>query len=377
MSSFSFEVLHSSKLSRARAGRIATAHGSIDTPAFVPVATCATLKSVSLSALSELEIPLLFCNTYHLLLQPGCDQIASLGGLHRFMGREKGALITDSGGFQIFSLAYGGVTEELKSSGKRRRKSSVLQISEEGVLFRSYRDGCSLLLTPESSIVAQKQLGADLIVAFDELPPYHCTEEVLLSSLERTHRWEERSLQAHRRDRRGQALYAVIHGGLNRVLRKKSCDFLTALPFDGYAIGGSLGKTRREMIELLRDLMPLLPANCPNHLLGIGDLDSLPRCIALGIDSCDSAYPTQCARHGTLLTFQGKVRIGNRQYRSNRSPVEEGCPCPTCMQHTLAYLHHLFKAREITGQILATVHNLYFMQRWMADIREKILNDEF
>ena len=287
-SPFAFELIHQSKKSRARVGRIHTPHGIIDTPGFVAVGTNATLKAVDSEMVNSIGLQLMFCNTYHLLLQPGATVIKNAGGLHTFINR-KAPIITDSGGFQVFSLAYGTVNDELKSKGKKKHDGSVLKITEEGVLFRSYRNGDKVLLTPESSVQAQKDLGADIIIPFDELPPYHIAPHALKRSLDRTHRWEKSSLDVHVQNRNNQAMYAVIHGGIDKQLRKQSCDYLTSLDFDGFAIGGSLGKSHHEMFEMLTFTMPLIPTDKPNHLLGIGDLASLEPCIQLGIDTFDSS----------------------------------------------------------------------------------------
>ena len=234
---FKFEILHSSQKSQARVGKIHTPHGIRDTPSFVGVGTNATLKACDSATVNNLGLQLMFCNTYHLMLQPGTQTIKKAGGLHKFMNRTM-PLITDSGGFQVFSLAYGTVKDELKSKGQKKGDNAVVKITEDGVLFRSYRNGDRCLLTPESSVAAQKELGADIIIPFDELPPYHITSEALEESLHRTHRWEKRSLDAHLQNKNNQAMYAVIHGGVDKRLRKLSCDYLTQLPFDGFAIGG-------------------------------------------------------------------------------------------------------------------------------------------
>lgn len=375
MTPFSFELIHVSKKSRARVGRIHTPHGVIDTPGFVSVGTNGTLKSMDNIAVNEMELQLMFCNTYHLMLQPGTAVIKKAGGLHKFMNRKQ-PIITDSGGFQVFSLAYGSVADELKSRGTKKQDGMVLKISEDGVTFRSYRDGSKLQLTPETSIQAQKDLGADIILCFDELPPYHIEEKALKASLARTHRWEERSIKEHLKNPNSQAIYAIIHGGIDPELRKKSCDFLTSLPFDGYAIGGSLGKNRQEMYEMLVGTLPRLPIECPNHLLGIGDLESLELCIPLGIDTFDSSYPTRAARHGVLLTKKGALKATKSSYADCFLPIEEGCTCSTCQNFSLSYIHHLFKAREAVCMTLASIHNLHFMIEKMKDYREKILRDE-
>lgn len=371
---FKFEITHTSKKSKARVGKITTPHGVINTPSFVAVGTNGTLKAMSNEQVDSIGLELMFCNTYHLMLQPGTDVVAQAGGLHTFINR-KLPLITDSGGFQVFSLAYRSVQNELKSKGKKHGSNSVLKISEEGVLFRSYRNGTKLLLTPETSVQAQKDLGADIIIPFDELPPYHIEHDELKMSLARTHRWETRSLQTHLKSRNNQAMYGVIHGGIDPSLRKLSCETLTKQDFDGFAIGGSVGKNKQELRDIIAYTRPLLPDDKPNHLLGIGDLASLKELIPLGIDTFDSSYPTRAARHGLLLTSNGDIKIEQTKYRRVFFPIEKGCTCSTCQNYSLAYIHHLFKARELTALALATVHNLHHMVSQMASYRELIQND--
>ncbi len=371
---FHFEIIHTSKKSAARVGRIHTPHGIIDTPNFVAVGTNGTVKSLDSATLQDIGLQLMFCNTYHLILQPGVETIKQAGGLHHFMNRQL-PIITDSGGFQVFSLAYGSVADELKGRGTKKQGGSVLKITEEGVVFRSYRDGSLIHLTPESSIAAQKGLGADIIIPFDELPPYHIDPSSLENSLERTHRWEKRSLDAHLDSRQGQAMYAVIHGGPNLTLREKSCDYLTKLPFDGFAIGGSMGKTKEEMYAILSHTLPRLPKEKPNHLLGIGDLSSIARGIPLGIDTFDSSYPTRAARHAIILTEAGPLNISKSIYANQFAPIDPSCTCFTCRTFHAAYLHHLFKAKELTFMTLATIHNIHFMVEFMNAYRHHILQD--
>lgn len=372
MNNFRFEIVAQSKKSQARVGKIYTSHGVIDTPNFVPVGTNASLKLIDSLVADSLEIQLMFCNTYHLLVHPGTKIIKEAGGLHKFMNR-KNPIITDSGGFQVFSLAYGTVAQELKSKGLKRNTETVIKISEEGVLFRSYRDGSKILLTPEFSIQAQKDLGADIIISFDELPPYHIAPEQLKKSLDRTHRWEIRSLNEHMKNTQNQAIYAVIHGGVDLELRKKSCSFLTSYAFDGFAIGGSLGKNRTEMLQMLINTMPYIPKEKPRHLLGIGDLESIKECINLGIDTFDSSYPTKCARHGLIFTNQGEIKILQGKYKNSFEPLDSTCLCYVCQNYTKAYIHHLFKAQEIVGLTLASMHNLNFMVKLMENYRKEIL----
>ncbi|OHE76620.1 MAG: tRNA-guanosine(34) transglycosylase [Verrucomicrobia bacterium RIFCSPHIGHO2_12_FULL_41_10] len=372
---FYFEIIYQSAKSRARVGRIHTPHGVIDTPSFVAVGTNGVLKALDNKTLENLNQQLMFCNTYHLLLHPGPDVVQLAGGLHKFMNRTS-PIITDSGGFQVFSLAYGGVASELKSQGQKQQKNSVVKISEDGVIFRSYRNGDAIHLTPESSVQVQKKLGADIIIPLDELPPYHIDQKALKHSLDRTHRWEERSLQVHLQNKQNQAMYAVIHGGTVPELRKASCDFLTKLDFDGFAIGGSVGKNRKEMLEMLQFTMPLLPTDKPNHLLGIADLESIESIIPLGVDTFDSSHPTKCARHGHLFTSQGTKKIEQALWKHNFEPIDVLCVCFTCKNYTNSFLHHLFKAKEAAGHTLATIHNVAFMNNLLNQYRQKILAGE-
>jgi len=371
---FRFEIIHKSKKSNARVGRIHTPHGIVDTPNFVPVGTNATAKAIDSITLDGLGVQLMFCNTYHLILQPTTKVIKEAGGLHAFSSR-KGPIITDSGGFQVFSLMYGTVHDEIKSKGRKQENNSVLKINEEGVLFRSYRDGSPILLTPESSIQAQKDLGADIIIPLDELPPYHTSPHKLKRSFERTHRWEERSLQEHLKNPQKQAMYSVIHGGVDYNLRKESCSLLSNLPFDGHAIGGSLGKTREEMLAMLSSMIKYLPRDKPNHLLGIGDLPSLEPSIQLGIDTFDSSHPTRCARHAMLFTNEGTIKILNARYQNDFTSLDPLCDCFTCKNYSRAYLRHLFKSNELTAYHLASIHNVHYMMKLMVHYRTLILND--
>lgn len=371
---FKFETLYQSKKSKARVGKIYTKHGIINTPTFVPVATNASLKAVPLE--NHNNIDLMFCNTYHLMLQPGTHVIKNLGGLHKFMNRCT-PIITDSGGFQVFSLAYGSVFEELKSCGKKKNKTCVLKLNEDGVLFRSYRDGSKVFLSPETSVQAQKNLGADIIIPLDELPPYHLSLDKLKKSCERTHRWEKRSLEEHLKNPNDQAMFAVIHGGINYELRKNSCSFLSDLPFNGFAIGGSVGKTKEELFDIVAYTKNHLPHDFPIHLLGIGDPESIKKLVSCGIDSFDSSYPTKAARHGSIFHHSKKqLKIKQSSYKTNPLPIDENCSCNTCKHHSLAYLHHLFKAHEFSASSLLSIHNTHYMTKLMANIREKILKDE-
>jgi len=384
---FTYECEYESKKSRARVGVIRTPHGDVRTPGYVAVGTNAALKAVKGEVLSEAGIDMMFANTYHVLLQPGADVVGdAFGGLHRMMGR-RGALITDSGGFQVFSLGMdenednnkGGAVKELKSRNKTKHKQEnlLLRVDEAGVLFKSYRDGATMSLTPESSVEAQKKLGADIIIPLDELPPYNISDEKLEESVYRSHRWMARSLRTHLADVRQQAMYGVVHGGVNRDLRKLSVEYLSSLPFDGLAIGGSLGRDSDELIDLLSFLMPLVPRDKPNHLLGIADIGSVERAVTLGVDTFDSCYPTQVARHGTLFTHsRGKINFRRAEFRTSTAPACYECACTLCTKHSLGYLNHLDKANEPLAWTLASEHNLHFMGTKMAKIRQGILDGE-
>jgi len=387
---FRYELIYQSKISNARVGRIHTPHGIIDTPGFVAVATNGALKGLDFRQADEAGQQLVFCNSYHLLLQPGPEVIEEAGGLHKFINRPNRPLITDSGGFQVFSLAYGSVQESLESEGELKRakknkrkdqnKPSPVKVTEDGVYFSSYRDGRKIFLTPESTVEAQKSYGADIIIPLDQLPPYHIDRQKLLESVDRSHRWEARSLRKHLEDVKQQAMYCVVHGGVDIELRTHSVDYLTSLPFDGYAIGGSLGKNSEELIELLDWMMPMFEEghrkNKPRHLLGIADEESIVGAIPHGIDTFDSCYPTRLARHGTLLTRNGKVNIksGVKHSKSYGIPIDDECNCPTCQHYDRSYLWHLFKAKEPLFIQLATVHNIQYMNDMMAQRRQEILD---
>lgn len=388
---FKFEIIHQSSKSMARVGRIHTPHGIIDTPNYVPVATNAALKGVDFHNVNS---QLIFSNTYHLMLQPGTDVIRDAGGIHKFTARNK-PFITDSGGFQVFSLAndllFGEKYRNPSSSELKRNASkpywdihddNVVKISEEGVQFTSYRDGSKIFLTPENVVDAQKDIGADIILPLDELPAHGITRQALAESVERSHRWETRSLQRHLDNRNNQAMYSIVHGGLDVELRRKSIDYLTSLPFDGYAIGGSLGKTRCDLNELLQWMMPLFEQNnrCdkPRHLLGIADEESIRNAIPRGLDTLDSCYPTKLGRRGTLLTKEGLLRIKRGKCKTEHGvPIDKECKCSTCQQYDRPYLNHLFttKGNEYVAIMLGTQHNLHFMDELMKELRVDILNN--
>jgi queuine tRNA-ribosyltransferase len=317
------------------------------------------------------------------MLQPGADLIARAGGLHAFMGWS-GPLLTDSGGFQVFSLGHGSVADEIK--GKRVRTSSVLKISEEGVAFKSYRDGTSQLLTPERSLNLQRKIGADFVVAFDECTPYHSKRTYTEQALERSHRWEQRSYESFRMHDTGQqALYGVVQGGVYMDLRAKSVQFVNSLPFFGQAIGGSLGATKKEMLLVVDWVTCALDPTRPIHLLGIGGLEDILKGVALGVDTFDCVHPTRLARHGGALvpvafretTIREHLCLKRAAYEEDFRPIDPACPCATCQQFSRAYLHHLFKAHEILAISALTLHNVAFMNRFMQDIRSALEQNRF
>jgi queuine tRNA-ribosyltransferase len=353
---FSFDLIHEDDRSAARVGLMHTPHGDIPTPVFAPVGTAATVKTMTPADLGELGATLILANTYHLYLRPGADLVARMGGLHRFMGWH-GPILTDSGGFQVFSL-----------EGLRR-------VGDAGVTFRSHLDGSTHTFTPELVIAAQERLGADIIMAFDECPD-PTNYEYNLQALERTHRWAERCLVA--KTRADQALFGIVQGGVFAELRAQSAAFLTSLNFDGYGIGGlSVGETKAEMHAMLEVLHPLLPRHKPRYLMGVGSPEDLFECVARGVDQFDCVLPTRIARNGAVLTRRGRLNLRNAQFAEDPAPIEEDCACYTCRTFSRAYLRHLVMSKEITGLRLATLHNLHFVLETTRRIRQSILDGAF
>lgn len=392
---FSFEITIHDPATRARTSIIHTAHGDIETPNFMAVATQASVKAVTPDDLEQIGVQLLIANTYHLALRPGAEQIAELGGLHSFMNWQH-PLMTDSGGFQVFSLGAAirdgvgkiadifpdeNLTPTPLSSQERGRGGEVLcKIDDDGVTFRSHLDGKILRLDPEISIRTQHQLGADFIVAFDECTSPLDTYEYTRTALTRTHRWAERCLEQHRKTKREyQSLWGIVQGGAYRDLREESARVIGNLPFDGLCVGGSLGKSKKEMHTILDWTIPLLPASKPRHLLGIGELQDIVESVARGIDLFDCASPTRWARNGALLVSkeiaenpEQRLNISNTRYAMDTSPIDPECDCYTCQNFSRAYLHHLHRAKELIYYRLATIHNLRFMMRFMQSIRAAI-----
>ncbi len=351
-----YELIKVCKQSGARLGRLHTPHGTFETPMFMPVGTQATVKTMSPEELEEIGSGIILANTYHLYLRPGHEIVREAGGLHRFMNWNRG-ILTDSGGFQVFSL------------------SPLRKITEEGVSFRSHISGEPLFLSPEKSIEVQNALGADIIMAFDECPPSPAEREYVQASLERTTRWAERCLKAHRRPQ-DQALFGIVQGGMYKDLREQSAKQLVAMDFPGYAVGGlSVGEPKELMYEILSHTTPLLPADKPRYLMGVGSPDALIEGVIRGIDMFDCVLPTRIARNGTTMTSQGRLVVRNARYARDFSPLDPECDCYTCRHYTRAYIRHLIKADEIFGLRLTTYHNLYFLTRLMERIREAIRKD--
>ena len=394
-----FTITHRSTTTRARAGIIHTAHGDIETPNFMAVATQASVKALTPDDLDRIGLQLLIANTYHLALRPGADKVAQLGGLHQLMDWHK-PLMTDSGGFQVFSLGaairdgVGKIADIFPAeavSKKTRKRGDKAQppkkkdvpfskIDDDGVTFRSHLDGTMMRLDPERSLQIQHQLGADFVIAFDECTSPLDSHDYTQVALGRTHRWAERSLAQHHQTRREyQYLFGIVQGGAYRDLREESARVIGGLPFDGLCIGGSLGKSKTEMHEILDWTIPLLPDAKPRHLLGIGEIQDILEGVARGIDLFDCASPTRWARNGALIVSreiatnpEQRITISNAKYAMDTSPIDPTCDCYACQHFTRAYLHHLHRAKELTYYRLASIHNLRMMMRFMREVRAAV-----
>ncbi len=347
-----YTVKGKDKSSRARLGLLETPHGPVETPVFMPVGTQATVKTMTPGEVREVGGTMVLSNTYHLYLRPGHDVVQEAGGLHKFMGWD-GPILTDSGGFQVFSL------------GPLRR------VTEEGVTFRSHIDGSEHFFSPEKSMEIQMALGADIAMAFDECAPYPCSYEKTREAADRTTRWAERSLARH--NRKDQALFGIIQGGVYRDLRLKSASEIIALDFPGYAIGGlSVGEPKPVMYEVLDYLLPAMPEDKPRYLMGVGSPDCLVEGVYRGVDMFDCVLPTRIARNGTVFTRDGKIVVRNAEYARDFRPLDPECDCYACKNFTRAYIRHLIKANEVLGIRLTTWHNLHFVLSLMRDIRAAI-----
>ena len=352
-----YELIHKDKNSGARRGIIHTPHGDIQTPVFMPVGTQATVKSMTPEELKEIvKAEIILSNTYHLYFRPGHKLVEEAGGLHEFMNYD-GPILTDCGGFQVFSLG------------------DLRKIYEEGVEFKSYLDGSKHFFSPEKVMEIQNSLGADIIMSFDECVKYPETYEYTKNSMERTTRWAKRCIESHKKPDK-QALFGIIQGGFYKDLRKKSVEDLTELDFPGYAIGGiSVGEPKENFLDILRYTAPLMPEDKPRYLMGVGSPDYLIEAVLAGIDMCDCVLPTRIARNGTALTWRGKVVVRNATYERDFSPLDIECDCYTCKNYTRAYIRHLVKEKEILGIRLLSIHNLRFLTNLMERVKIEIEND--
>lgn len=351
-----YELLHVCKQTGARRGIVHTPHGDIQTPVFMPVGTQATVKSMTPEELKEVGAQIILANTYHLFLRPGHELIKEAGGLHKFMHWDR-PILTDSGGFQVFSLG------------------ALRTISEEGVEFRSHLDGSKQFLSPEKAMEVENALGADIIMAFDECCPYPSTYEYTKKSMERTTRWAKRCKEAHSR-KEDQGLFGIIQGGFYKDLRKQSAEDLIKLDFPGYAIGGiSVGEPKDEFLDILQYTTPLMPENKPRYLMGVGTPDYLVEAAIAGIDMCDCVIPTRLARHGTAFTSKGKIVVRNAIYERDFNPLDDECDCYACKNYTRAYIRHLVKTNEILGIRLLSIHNIKFLTNLMDKVRIEIERD--
>jgi queuine tRNA-ribosyltransferase len=377
-----FTVGTSASGSLARTGTLHLAHGEVQTPAFVPLATRGVVKTLEAHEVAQLGYQMVLGNTFHLFLAPGAERVRLLGGLHEMMRWER-PIITDSGGFQVFSMGHGGVADEIKGRGRRAGGSdgAILAIEEEGVRFRSYVDGGERFMGPETSMEVQAALGSDIALVFDECTPFHVTRDYTARSTERTHRWLERCLrwhEAHGPD--GQVVYGIVQGGVEHDLRLESAQVVAASSSDGIAIGGSLGQDKRQMYEVVSWSTAALERYAPErprHLLGIGDIDDLIAGVEMGIDTFDCALPTRLGRHGVALVpdpgASWRVDLFKGRWKDSTEPILDGCPCPACSRgYTRGYVHYLLRAREVTALRLVTLHNLSFIARLMADLRAAI-----
>jgi queuine tRNA-ribosyltransferase len=354
----------------------------VETPAFIPLATRGSVRSLTAAEVADLGYQMVLGNTFHLLLSPGPERIAELGGLSAFMGWPR-ATITDSGGFQVFSLAHGTVADEIKGRrGRAGGSGSLLEITEDGVRFRSYVDGTQRFLGPDESMMVQAALGSDIALTFDECTPYHADREYTARSVERTHRWLDRCVEWHEHAGPSrQAVFGIVQGGVHEDLRRLSADRVSAAAVDGLAIGGTLGRDKEEMRGVVSMTASMLDPVAPRHLLGIGEPDDLVEGISVGIDVFDCAVPTRLARHGMALAPVPEARyrfdVRRARFSEDQAPLVEGCPCPTCAAHTRAYIHYLSRAEEMTGVRLLAAHNLAYLERLVRKAREAIHAGEF
>lgn len=358
MTAVTYELIKTDSRTKARRGRVTTPHGVIETPVFMPVGTAATVKAMRPEEIKEMGAEIILSNTYHLYLRPGHEVVKAAGGLHKFMNWDR-PILTDSGGFQVFSLG------------------AMRKIREEGVEFRSHIDGSKHMLSPEKSMEVQNALGSDIIMAFDECAPYPADRKYVKDSLERTTRWLKRCKEYHKNTEM-QSLFGIMQGGMYKDLRRESAEQIVDLDLPGYAIGGlSVGEPKEIMYDIMDDCVDYLPKDKPRYLMGVGSPDCLFEGVERGIDMFDCVLPTRIARHGMAMTSQGRVNIKNAKYERDFSPLDPECDCYTCRNYSKAYLRHLFKADEILSSMLMTTHNLHFLVNTMKNIRKSIEEDRF
>ena len=352
-----FEITHRDSTTKARCGKITTPHGTVETPMFMPVGTAASVKFISPEELYDMKAQFILANTYHLWLRPGTEVLDNVGGVHNFMNYN-GPILTDSGGYQVFSLA------------------DTRKITEEGVHFKSHLDGSKLFMSPEDSIHIQESIGSDIAMSFDECMPYPSTYEYAKNSVERTLRWAVRGKEAH--TRQDQALFGIVQGSDYPDLRKYCAEELVKMDFDGYSIGGtSVGEDKETHYKMLDYTLPFLPDDKPRYEMGIGATNDILEAVSRGVDMFDCVLPTRIARHGTLMTSQGRINIKKQQYANDFTPLDPNCDCYACQHYTKAYIHHLFRCNEGFGTRLMSIHNLRFLLKFMEDIRQAIKEDRF
>jgi len=384
-----FQIIKRSKKSQARLGLLKTSHGIVETPCLVPVATQAVVKTLTSEEVVETRSQILICNTYHLHLKPGEEIIKKAGGLHRFMNWQR-PLMTDSGGFQVFSLGFGkdfgtgkifnrdanirmhvNDTNKIIAAGQQPK---LLKITDRGVFFTSFLDGKKVFLGPKESIKLQENLGADIIFAFDECTSPLADYKYTKNSLERTHKWAIECLKNKNCKLKTQSLFGIVQGGRFKDLRIKSAKFIGSLPFDGFGIGGEFGGDKKKMSQMLNWVIRELPEEKPRHLLGIGYLEDIPKIIKAGVDTFDCIVPTHYARRGMAFTSQGELSLAKPRFLKDKFPLDKNCPCQICQNYSRAYISHLFRAKEITALRLLTFHNLYYFNSFIEEFRKKIKN---
>jgi len=369
---FEFKIETSCKNTRARTGTFKTPHGEIETPVFMPVGTKATVKSLTKQHLLELNSQIILSNTYHLFIRPGDELIKEMGGLHKWMNWDK-PILTDSGGFQVFSLAQGKKNAKIKTKVK---------IDENGVKFKSHLNGQEHYFTPEKVMDIEHNLGADIIMAFDECAPPYSEKPYIKKAMERTHNWlkkcEIRHNELSKKQENKQALFGIVQGGLHKDLRKESAEFINSRNLPGNAIGGlSVGETKEEMLEMLEATVPFLAIEKPRYLMGVGTPEDLLNGVERGIDMFDCVHPTRISRHGAFWTTKGRLNIKNKEFKKDETPLDKECTCSTCKNHSRSYIRHLFFEKEMLGATLMSIHNLHFLIELMRKIREHINDGDF